>query len=204
MTSTDIHIPSNLILYLGIMIGFLIVVKLLTSLKTPKKRRGRKHPSHSKKFVVNNRLSSSVRSDETILRTPISRLTWAEFERLFALYFRSQGYEVEETGIGGSDGGVDLVLIDRRTKERTAVQLKHWKDSRKVGPNIIRELHSARFNTKPTCLYAMLITSSDVTQQGRKEAEDRRITYWHGGVLEMKLSKWTRWQAGSQKVRKND
>lgn len=203
MTPTEIHVPGNLLLYLGIMIGLLIVVKILTSLKTPQKRRGRKPTSRSKKSVVNNRLSSSVRPDEVILRTPISKLTWAEFERLFALYFRSQGFDVQETGVGGSDGGVDLVLTDKRTKERTAVQLKHWNDSRKVGPNTIRELHSARLNTKPTCLYAMLITSSDVTQQARKEAEDRRITYWHGGVLEMKLSKWTQWQAGSQKLWKS-
>ena len=117
-----------------------------------------------------------------------------EFERLLALYFRDQGYEVEETGIGGNDGGVDLVIIERRTKERTAVQAKHWSDRRPVGPNIIRELHSARMNTKPTCLYGMLITSSDVTAQARKEAEARHIDFWHGAMLEHKLGKWSKWQ----------
>jgi restriction system protein len=130
---------------------------------------------------------------------PLNKLTWAEFERLLALYFRDQGYDVEETGVGGSDGGVDLVLTDKRTKERTAVQAKHWSDHRSVGPNIVRELHSARLNTKPTCLYAMLVTSSDISQQARQEARERRIDFLYGTTLEMRLEKWGKWEGGKHK-----
>lgn len=196
METTTLHIPSNLFMYLGIMVGLLVGARVIISLLSPPKRKSRKttRNSKSKRSPSKNRQSSSVRPDTEILRTPFSKLTWAEFERLFALYFRAQGYDVDETGVGGSDGGVDLVLTKKGTNERTAVQIKHWSDRRKVGPNIIRELHSARLNTTPKCLYGLLITSSDITPQARKEADDRLIKYWHGGALEMRLSKWSQWQ----------
>ncbi|NYI20182.1 restriction system protein [Xanthomonas arboricola] len=38
---------------------------------------------------------------------------WRQFERLVGEAFRRQGYSVEETGLGGADGGIDLIL--RRT-----------------------------------------------------------------------------------------
>lgn len=49
-------------------------------------------------------LSSGRRSDDEILATHLDQLSWSKFERLLALYFRDQGYEVEETGVGGNDG----------------------------------------------------------------------------------------------------
>ncbi len=35
---------------------------------------------------------------------------WRQFEQLVADAFRRQGYHVEETGLGGPDGGIDLIL----------------------------------------------------------------------------------------------
>lgn len=122
-------------------------------------------------------------------------LTWAEYERLLALYFLDHGYEVEETGVGGSDGGVDLVITDKRTRERTAVQAKHWNDRRQVGPNVIRELHSARLNTKPTCLYAMLITSSDVSSQAERKPKTSESSF---GMVRC-LDKRGKWQGMERK-----
>jgi len=54
------------------------------------------------------------RTDQKILQSSFGDLSGAEFERLLALYFRDQGYKVQEVGIGGSDGGVDLVITDQR------------------------------------------------------------------------------------------
>lgn len=150
--------------------------------------------SARKRAQSNSRTSSAKRPDVEILSSPIEKLTWVEFERLLALYFRNHGYDVEEPGIGGNDGGVDLVISNKHTRERTAVQAKHWTDRRHVGPNIIRELHSARMNTKPSCHFGMLITSSDVSAQARKEAQDRHIEFWHEATLEHKLEKWEKWR----------
>ncbi|WP_407655181.1 restriction endonuclease [Alicyclobacillus dauci] len=200
-----ITIPHNLLVIVGVLLGIAIVLKAVTSSQPKKRKRGgtgkRKASSNKKRSTSNPRTSSTTRSDEVILSTPVSKLTWSEFERLFALYFRDYGYTVEEPGVGGNDGGVDLVITEKRTGERTAVQLKHWNDSRKVGPNIVRELHSARLNTKPTCVFAMLITSSDLTQQARTEADERRIKFWHGSVVQMKLNEWDKWKGKRIKTR---
>lgn len=37
-------------------------------------------------------------------------LTWRQFESIVGEAFRQQGYAVTETGQGGADGGVDLML----------------------------------------------------------------------------------------------
>lgn len=196
----NLTLPHSLFWELGAVIVLAIIAKVSTPAKSRKRRKSPKsRKTNPQKGQVNNRTSSAKRPDTEILQSSIEKLTWAEFERLLALYFRDHGYDVEEPGIGGNDGGVDLVITHKRTKERTAVQAKHWTDRRQVGPNIIRELHSARLNTKPTCLYAMLITSSDVSQQARKEAQDRRIEFWHGVALEHKLEQWSKWQGRRKK-----
>ncbi len=48
---------------------------------------------------------------------------WRQFELLVGEAFRRQGYAVEETGLGGADGGIDLIL--RKDGRRTLVQCKH-------------------------------------------------------------------------------
>ena len=50
----------------------------------------------------------------------IKGLSWQEFERRVADVYRHQGFDVEETGGGGADGGVDLRL--RRDGLTTLVQ----------------------------------------------------------------------------------
>lgn len=147
--------------------------------------------------------SASVRSDEEILRTPLNQLGHAEFEQLLVLYFKGTGkYDVIHQGKGGDDGGVDLILVDKRTKERTAVQAKHWGHG-SVGPDKIRELHSARWSTKPRCLYGLLITSNEITAKAREAAFERGIEFWHGASLEHRLEQWGQWKPGkNQKKRR--
>ena len=65
-------------------------------------------------------------------------LSWKEFELLIGEAFRRQGYSVEETGLGGKDGGIDLVL--RKDGKRTLVQCKQWR-TRQVNVNVVREMY---------------------------------------------------------------
>lgn len=74
------------------------------------------------------------RSDVASLRS----LNWLEFEQLVGEAYRRRGYRVEETGGGGTDGGVDLILYGNGTK--TLVQCKQWK-TWKVGVKVVRELY---------------------------------------------------------------
>lgn len=64
-------------------------------------------------------------------------MSWRDFERLVGEAFRRRGYTVEETGLGGADGGIDLIL--RRNGQRTLVQCKQWR-RQKVPVNVVREM----------------------------------------------------------------
>lgn len=68
----------------------------------------------------------------------IAALGWQDFERLMGEAFRRRGYTVEESGLGGADGGIDLIL--RKDGRRTLVQCKQWR-RRKVPVNVVREMY---------------------------------------------------------------
>jgi len=68
----------------------------------------------------------------------IAALGWRDFERLVGEAFRRQRYRVEETGLGGADGGIDLILS--RGGRRTLVQCKQWR-RRQVPVNVVREMY---------------------------------------------------------------
>lgn len=137
-----------------------------------------------------NRSSKTCRPDEVILSTPLEGLNGVEFERLLALYFRDQGYKVHEVGVGGNDGGVDLVIVDKRG-EKTAVQAKCYADHNLVPVQTVRELVAAKRNHD--CMLTLLVTTSDLTGPAKKEAEQFRMEYWHGGVIQQKLKIWGKW-----------
>jgi len=67
----------------------------------------------------------------------IRAMSWREFERLVGEAYRRQGYSVEETGGGGADGGIDLIL--RGKGQKILVQCKRWQKVR-VDVMIVREM----------------------------------------------------------------
>lgn len=67
-----------------------------------------------------------------------SALTWSQFERLMAEFYRRKGATVSSRGGPMADGGVDLSLT-YPSGERVIVQCKHWKN-RHVGVKPVREL----------------------------------------------------------------
>lgn len=64
-------------------------------------------------------------------------MSWREFEMLVGEAFRRRGYAVEETGLGGKDGGIDLIV--RKNGRTELVQCKQWK-SRQVRASTVREM----------------------------------------------------------------
>lgn len=177
----------------------IIALGVLAGLLQPQKKRRRKKKRTQKTAAqkssnlskqVGHRASKTVRPDERILASPLDDLNGVEFERLLALYFRDQGYIVHEVGIGGNDGGVDLVIVDKRG-ERTAVQAKCYANHNLVPVQTVRELVAAKRNHN--CMLTLLITTSDFTGPAKKEAEQFRVEYWHGGVIEEKLLRWDKW-----------
>ena len=88
-----------------------------------------------------------------------SGLSWFAFERLCAHELRRQGFE-ELTRQGG-DRGTDIYCVKESggETETWVVQCKHW--SKKVGPEIVRELHGAQALRGAD--RSLLITSSAFT-----------------------------------------
>ncbi len=64
-------------------------------------------------------------------------ISWREFEMLVGESFRRRGYAVEETGLGGKDGGIDLIV--RKEGRTELVQCKQWKN-RQVTVATVREM----------------------------------------------------------------
>lgn len=100
----------------------------------------------------------------------ITALDWREFEQLVGEAFRRQGYSIEETGLGGADGGVDLVL--RREGRTWLVQCKRWRQ-RQVPVATVREMwgllaHHGADGVKIVCV-------GDYTPDARRFASGKAV-----------------------------
>jgi restriction system protein len=174
------------IIFLGVIAGL-----LQPSKKRKRKRVVTKKNAPKKASANNQRSSKTCRPDEVLLTRPLEDLNGAEFERLLALYFKDQGYTVREVGVGGNDGGVDLFVTDKRG-EKIAVQAKCYADHNLVPVMTVRELVGAKRNHD--CILSLLVTTSDLTAPAKKEAEQFKVDYWHGGLVKQKLIAWGKWQ----------
>lgn len=103
---------------------------------------------------------------------------WREFELLVGEGFRRRGYAVSETGGGGADGGVDLVLT--KAGEKTLVQCKQWK-AFKVGVTVVRELYGVM--AAQGAVSGCVVTSGRFTQEAEAFASGRNIRLIDGQAL---------------------
>lgn len=67
----------------------------------------------------------------------LKRMDWRDFEMLVGEAFRRHGFFVEENGLGGKDGGIDLIIS--KDGRREIVQCKQWR-SRRVSAPTVREM----------------------------------------------------------------
>jgi restriction system protein len=105
-------------------------------------------------------------------------MSWQQFELLVGEAFRLQGYAVAETGGGGADGGVDLVLT--RNGEKFLVQCKQWK-AFKVGVNVVRELYGVMAATGAAG--GFVVTSGRYTEEATNFASGRNVKLVDGPRL---------------------
>ncbi len=105
-------------------------------------------------------------------------LSWREFEQLVGEAFRRQGYDVEETGGGGADGGIDLVL--RGHGETVLVQCKQWRE-RQVGVDKVRELFGVV--TAEGANRGILVTSGNYTNDAQSFKVGKPLTLVDGPAL---------------------
>lgn len=109
-------------------------------------------------------------------------MSWREFEMLVGEGFRLQGYQVGETGGGGADGGVDLVLrkTGETSGEKFLVQCKQWR-ALKVGVEVVRELYGVMAARGATG--GFVVTSGRFTEAAVSFASGRNVTLINGEKL---------------------
>lgn len=105
-------------------------------------------------------------------------MSWQQFERLVGEGFRLQGYRVVETGGGGADGGVDLVL--NKDGEKYLLQCKQWRAFR-VGVDVVRELYGVM--AAKGAAGGFVVTSGRFTDEARNFAEGRNVQLIDGTRL---------------------
>ena len=109
-------------------------------------------------------------------------MSWREFEMLVGEGFRLQGYQVVETGGGGADGGVDLVLTKpgKNGGEKFLVQCKQWR-AFKVGVDVVRELYGVMAARGATG--GFVVTSGRFTDEAITFASGRNVNLVDGPKL---------------------
>jgi len=108
----------------------------------------------------------------------IRAMSWREFETLVGEAYRRQGYAVEETGGGGADGGIDLLL--RGKSQKVIVQCKQWKTF-KVGVKVVREMYGIM--TAERADRVIIVASGTYTQEAIDFARGKPIELVDGKAL---------------------
>lgn len=112
----------------------------------------------------------------------LNGMRWQEFEMLVGESFRLQGFQVVETGGGGADGGVDLVLSKpaQNGHEKFLVQCKQWR-AYKVGVDVVRELYGVM--AARGAAGGFVVTSGRYTDEAKQFAEGRNVKLIDGPQL---------------------
>jgi restriction system protein len=108
----------------------------------------------------------------------IRLLTWREFEELVGEMYRRQGCTVLETGGGGADGGVDVIL--KKGGDNIIVQCKQWKAT-KVGVKVVRELYGVMTAERAT--QGTVLTSGEFTREAKDFARGKPLQLVSGTQL---------------------
>ena len=108
----------------------------------------------------------------------LRQISWRQFEQLSGEAFRRQGYAIEETGLGGADGGIDLIL--RKDGQTTLVQCKQWQN-RQVGVKVVREMYGLLLHHQAADV--KIVALGDYTPDAHRFAQGKPIELIHGGAL---------------------
>ncbi|WP_271410750.1 restriction endonuclease [Pseudomonas sp. Q1-7] len=108
----------------------------------------------------------------------VEGISWREFEQLVGEAFRRKGFTVTESGGGGPDGGVDLVL--HLGTDKYLVQCKQWK-AIKVGVTVIREFFGVM--AAEGAAGGFVVTSGTYTEEAKAFAQGRNIQLVDGTLL---------------------
>ena len=103
---------------------------------------------------------------------------WRHFEQLVGEAYRRQGYAVQETGQGGADGGVDLIL--RKAGRTILVQVKQWRRD-KIDVRTVREMFGLMIHHNADV--ARIAALGGYTEDARRFASGKAIELIDGPAL---------------------
>ncbi len=103
---------------------------------------------------------------------------WGDFERVVGEAFRQRGYRVEENGLGGADGGIDLLL--KRDGRTTLVQCKQWR-RQKVDVRVVREMFGLLAHHDAQ--HVIVVSVGDFTADAQRFAQGKPIELINGDAL---------------------
>lgn len=161
-----------------------IIINNLTPASAPEIRSGRTtrkysgaeiidlHPDHKPSAINPPSIKTDIWSLE-LLRS----IEWKRFEDIVAEYFILRGYKAETTNLG-KDGGVDVIVYGKETREPVSVvQCKAW-GNRKVTLKEVRELLGAVVDHKVK--QGIFITTSDFTADANEFGKQHNIVLING------------------------
>lgn len=105
-------------------------------------------------------------------------MNWKQFEMLVGEAFRRQGHRIEETGLDGADGGIDLRLS--KNGKITLVQCKQWR-SQRVDVKVVREMYGLLAHHGAGAV--KIVAVGDFTPDARRFAQGKPIELIHGEAL---------------------
>lgn len=105
-------------------------------------------------------------------------MDWRRFEMLVGEAFRRQGYRIEETGLGGADGGIDLRL--NKNGRVTLVQCKQWR-SKHVDVKVVREMYGLLTHHHADAV--KIVAVGNFTRDAQRFAQSKPIELVHGEAL---------------------
>ena len=134
-------------------------------------------------------------------RNALDGMRWREFEMLVGEAFRQQGYRVTETGGGGPDDGIDLVLTQPVAQgsgsKKFLVQCKQWR-TMKVGVGVVRELFGVM--AAKGADGGFVVTSGRFTDAAKEFARGRSLHLIEGPELRALIRGAQSHQAAAQQT----
>lgn len=177
----DVHFSVPIILvFASIVIG-----EFAGNAYTQAKRRNAKKQKSIRKSNHTNSPSKRL-SEQKLLTANIDTLSGTDFERLMAMYYRDQGYDVTIVG-GAGDHEVDLIMKGKEGY-KIAVQCKRWKNN--VGNDIVLRLKAGK--QVHGCYDAWIVTTSYFTKAAQEAAERLNIRLINGLQVHDMINRWRR------------
>lgn len=139
-------------------------------------------------FLINREFQTGLKSAKP--HPDVSKMTPYEFEHHVAKLFQNMGYSARVTaksdGKEGGDYGADIIA--KKNGQTLVVQVKKWAPHNLVGAPDVRSTLGCMHTFGAS--KAILVTTSDFTEQAHVQAKGGPIELWNGVDLGKLMAKY--------------